>query len=337
MKRIFCLITAAFLGLTPWIAGCAASNTPETSETYAMNTIITQTVYTDDSDILVQNNEILRRIEDEMSKTIADSDVARINAQSGEDVIVSDATAQVLADSIAAAKETGGAFNPALGTVISAWGFGTEDAQVPDAETLSALLKKTDYQNVSINGTRVNAGGTQIDLGGCVKGYALDRLAQNLNDAGVQSAILSVGGSLYAVGQKPDGAGYRIGIRDPEGTENDYMATMDLNGRFVSTSGTYERGFTEDGVYYYHLLDPQTGYPANSGITSVTVVCDNGFLSDAYSTALFVMGAEKGIAFAQAHGADVLYLTNDHHILTTEGFASKYALKITNDSYMAVS
>lgn len=329
MKRIFPVLLAACCLFA--FTSCAPAL--KTSEIFAMDTFIIQTVYTDDDDVIRQNNEITRRLEDEMSRTIATSDVCRLNAAPGQDVEVSDETAKVLAVSLDAAADTGGAFSPALGSVIAAWGFGTEDMHVPDEEALSSALAAADYRTVTLEGNTVNTGGAMIDLGGAVKGYALDKAAGNLKAGGVESAIISFGGSIYALGKKPDGTSYKIGIRDPEGGENDYMATIALDGKFVSTSGTYERGFTEDGVYYDHVLDPSTGYPVNNGLVAATVLCDSGILSDIYSTALLVMGAEKGVAFAEEHGVDALFLTGDKQIITTDGFAEKYGLEIKNREY----
>ena len=189
-------------------------------------------------------------------------------------------------------------------------GFGTEDAHVPSETELASALDQADYRTVTLSGNTVNTGGAMLDLGGVVKGYALDRAAENLKANGVQSAIISFGGSIYAVGEKPDGSSYKVGIRDPEGGENDYMATIELNGRFVSTSGTYERGFSEDGVYYHHVLDPATGFPVDNGLVAVTVLSDSGIRSDIYSTALLVMGAEKGAVFAEEHGIDAVSYTH---------------------------
>lgn len=334
MKRILPVL----LAITCTFILCACAPAVQQNESFVMNTTVRQTVYAEDKDVIRQNNQILRGIENEMSKTIAQSDVARMNAENTEDVEISDATALVLKSCIEQAKLTGGAFNPALGGVINAWDFGTENAHVPAQAKLEELLAHTDYNQVTVNisedGKAVaNAGGTKIDLGGAAKGYALDLLAQNLSDNHVSSAILSVGGSIYATGKKPDGGAYKIGIRDPDGGENDYMATLDLDGRFVSTSGIYERGFTENGKYYFHILDPQTGYPADTGLKAVTVICDSGLKSDIYSTALFVMGPDKGIAFAQQQGADALFLTDDKRVIMTDGFAEKYNLTIKNREY----
>lgn len=329
MKRIFSVLLAACCLLA--FTSCAP--TQKTSEIFAMDTFITQAAYTDNDGVLRQTNEIIRRLEDEMSRTIETSDVCRLNAAPGQDVEISDETAEVLAISLEAAADTDGAFSPALGNVIAAWGFGTENAHVPEEAELASALAAADYHTVTLNGNTANTGGTRIDLGGAVKGYALDKAAESLKAGGVKSAIISFGGSIYAFGKKPDGNGYKVGIRDPEGSENDYMATILLDGKFVSTSGTYERGFTEDGAYYDHVLDPQTGYPVNNGLVAATVLCDSGILSDIYSTALLVMGVEKGVFFAEEHGVDALFLTGDKRVFTTDGFAEKYELTIKNKEY----
>ncbi|MBC5648282.1 FAD:protein FMN transferase [Christensenella tenuis] len=329
MKRIFSIL----LAVCCLFAFTSCAPVQKTSEIFAMDTFITQTVYTDNGDILRQTNEITRRLEDEMSRTIETSDVCRLNAAPGQDVEISDETAEVLKISLKAAADTGGAFSPALGSVIAAWGFGTENARVPEEAELASALAAADYRTVTLDGNTANTGGAQIDLGGAVKGYALDKAAENLKAGGVKSAIISFGGSIYAIGKKPDGNSYKIGIRDPQGSENDYMATIVLDGKFVSTSGTYERGFTEDGTYYDHVLDPQTGYPVDNGLVAATALCDSGILSDIYSTALLVMGAEKGIAFAEEHGVDAFFLTGDKQVVTTDGFAEKYGLTITNREY----
>lgn len=326
MKRSLCVFLAA---ACLFLVSCTAS--PQTSETFAMDTIITQTVYADDDLVLTQNNEIIREIENGMSRTIRTSDIGRLNA--GGDVDVSAQTAEVLAAALQAAKDTDGAFDPAIGAVMDAWGFGTQNAHVPDEAAMEQALAASDSASLTLDGTTANAHGTTIDLGGAVKGYALDRLAQNLAANNVSSAIVSLGGSIYATGKKPNGGNYKIGIRDPKGGENDYMAVIALDQKFVSTSGTYERGFEENGTYYHHLIDPKTGYPVENGLAAVSVICDSGILSDIYSTALFVMGAERGVQFAQQHGVDALFITNDNKIITTDGFAEKYGLEIKNSAY----
>ncbi len=329
MKRfVFAALAACFLFL------CACAPPAQTSETFAMDTIITQMVYAENDSILKENEQLLRDIENKMSKTIETSDIGRLNA--GGETELATQTADVLKTSLEAARDTNGAFSPALGSVMAAWGFGTENTRVPSSEELQALLAVADYRRVTLDGTTADAGGTTIDLGGAVKGYALDRLALNFSQNDVSSAIISLGGSIYATGKKPDGGSYKIGIRDPEGSENDYMAVLTLDTKFVSTSGTYERGFVENGKYYHHIIDPKTGAPVENGLAAVSVVCDSGILSDIYSTALFVMGPEAGVPFAEQHGVDALFLTDDKKIITTDGFAQKYGLEIKNGAYTLI-
>ena len=331
MKRFIPVLLAALSALL--LSSCSA--TVQSHESFVMNTVIRQTIYAPNADITMQNNKILQDIEEEMSKTIDTSDVGKLNASQGQTVQISSDTVQVLMASLAEAEKTDGAFNPALGNVITAWGFGTDSVRVPDDQELTALLAATDYRKVTVEpaDNTANTGGTQIDLGGAVKGYALDRIAENLQQNNIESAVISLGGSIYAKGTKPDGSSYKIGIRDPYSGENDYMGTILLEGKFVSTSGIYERGFEKDGVWYHHIIDPKTGYPADNGIESVTVVADSGILSDIYSTALFVMGVETGIEFAQQNGLDVLYLTKNKEIVTTDGFREKYYFKVINTNY----
>lgn len=331
MKRFIPVLLAALSALL--LSSCSA--TVQSHESFVMNTVIRQTIYAPNADITMQNNKILQDIEEEMSKTIDTSDVGKLNASQGQTVQISSDTVQVLMASLAEAEKTDGAFNPALGNVITAWGFGTDSVRVPDDQKLTALLAATDYRKVTVEpaDNTANTGGMQIDLGGAVKGYALDRIAENLQQNNIESAVISLGGSIYAKGTKPDGSSYKIGIRDPYSGENDYMGTILLEGKFVSTSGIYERGFEKDGVWYHHIIDPKTGYPADNGIESVTVVADSGILSDIYSTALFVMGVETGIEFAQQNGLDVLYLTKNKEIVTTDGFREKYDFKVKNTNY----
>ncbi len=329
MKRLFLCLLILFSALS--LLSCSAS--AQTNESFAMDTVIRQTVYAPDDTVIKQNNQILRALEDATSKTIETSDIARLNAANDQDVELSAETARILELCLEEAQRTDGAFHPALGTIMSAWGFGTENTRVPDKRELEQLLLHTDYTNITVNGTQANAGGTQIDLGGAVKGYALGKIAENLEQNNVSAAIISLGGSIYAKGTKPDGSKFKVGIRDPFGSENDYMGTISLDGSFVSTSGIYSRGFEQDGAYYHHLIDPKTGMPVENNLESVTVVSPAGILSDIYSTALFVMGPEQGLKFAQQNGIDALYLTRDKQILATDGFAQKYEFAIKNQEY----
>ena len=134
-------------------------------------------------------------------------------------------------------------------------------------------------------------------------------------------------------GRKPDGSSWNVAVTDPRAeNDDDYLGVVALNGtEFLSTSGDYEKYFIENGVRYHHIMDPSTGYPAESGVTGVTVVCDSGLEADALSTACFVLGVEKGTLLLKAYGADGLFVDEDHHVYLTEGMKERFSLLA--DSY----
>ena len=168
--------------------------------------------------------------------------------------------------------------------------------------------------------------GMQLDLGAVGKGYTADLVAEVLQTHGVQSALINLGGNIQAVGSRPDGSDWRIGIRAPWGEDN--LGVLEISDAAVVTSGGYENYFEDkDGNIYWHILDPSTGYPANSGLQAVTIIGEEGRLCDALSTALFVMGAEQAEAYWRENsGFDMLLVTDENEILLTEGIADKFTL-----------
>lgn len=172
------------------------------------------------------------------------------------------------------------------------------------------------------------------------KGIACDRIKDLLDedmiaqreDTGTQGAIVSVGGSILVYGKKPDGEKWTVAIQDPRGPDGEYMGVLSLDDTtVVSTSGDYEKYFMENGKRYHHILDPHTGYPAESGLISVTVVCENGLLSDGLSTACFVLGKERGLKLLEEYGAEGVIIDKDKKVTVTDGLQKQ--LTILNDSY----
>ena len=295
-----------------------------------MATIVSQTVYAPSGDILARNYDTVRVLENSLSKTLPGSDIYRLNHEGGTVVFSSADTARVLESCLFYAEQTGGAYDPALGRVAEAWGIGGENPRVPSEEELQKLLAASGYEKLRIDGDTANAGGAWADLGGAAKGYALDAIKANLAEEGVTDALIAVGGSVYARGKKA-GAAWKVGIRDPFSGAADYLATVELTDLCISTSGSYERGFTQDGTYYHHILDPKTGYPVQNGLVSVSVINENGLLTDIYSTALFVMGLEAGMKHAEEHGIDALFVTEEKKIYRTDGF--DYAFTLVGEGY----
>ena len=188
-------------------------------------------------------------------------------------------------------------------------------------------MQNVGYGNVNLSGNEVTLpAGMELDLGAVGKGYAADEVANILKEAGVRSALLDLGGNIQLIGTKPDGEDWKIGLRDL--FEEIYMGVLSINDRAIVTSGNYERYFIgEDGKHYGHILDPSTGYPAENGLVSVTIVAKEGKLCDALSTSLFVMGQDGAVNYwREDPGVDMSLLTEDRKIYLTEGLTDKFEL-----------
>lgn len=311
------------------LAGCAKK--PVVAEASLMNTVMRVSLYGTQT----QADEVIdtvMQIDNKFSKTAATSEIFALNHSMGAQYKVSDDTYSLIERIIKISNDTGGAFDPTLGAVVDLWGIGTERESVPSEDSLNSALSKTDYKQIVLNEeNNISIGNTLLDLGGAVKGYALDLVAAKLNALGVDSAVVSIGGSVYAKGTKPDGAKYKVGIRDPYKEAQDYFATIELENSCVSTSGTYERGFYVGDKYYHHIFDPKTGYPVDNELISVTIISQDGLLTDVYSTALFVMGLENGFSFAKQNNIAAIFVTKDKDVYLTD--AVNCAFTITDKSY----
>lgn len=200
-------------------------------------------------------------------------------------------------------------------------GTGTERISIPTAEQIQAAMADCGYGRVQLSDGIISLpAGMQLDLGAVGKGIACDRIREYLSGRPwITGAVVAVGGSVVTYGQKPDGSPWKVAIMHPR-EEGTYLGVLSLNGEhYISTSGDYERYVMVDGVRYHHILDPATGYPARSGLCSVTIVCDSGLLADALSTACFVLGPEQGLALAKAYGAEALFVGEDGALQMTEG------------------
>ncbi len=265
------------------------------------------------------------RIEGLFSVTKADSEIARLNAEGR--IAPSADTRELVGKALDIARETDGALDIALYPLLKEWGFTTGEYQVPAEDRIRELLALTDWWQIELSDAELRvADGMALDLGSLAKGYTADVLTARLKEAGVASALLDLGGNIQAVGAKPDGGSWQIGIRDPQG--EDHLGIVSVKDAAVVTSGGYERYFTgEDGRVYWHILDPATGYPAKSGLLSVTVIGPAGWRCDGLSTALFVMGPEKAQAhWQQAGDYELILVTEDGQVIVTEGLAERFTL-----------
>lgn len=334
MRKFYALALTVLLAVSA--AGCGTMDPDEAQESIqviAMDTAMIFTAYgVNSTKADYAAEEEVYRLEAMLSRTDEESPVAQLNSQGTAEV---DGELWALMETaMDYTAATGGAFDITVAPVTVAWGFTTDSFQVPTQAELDSLLPLvgTDHiHNLGGNGdgtvTVKLDPGTQIDLGGIGKGYASDRVAAIFREYEIPRGLVQLGGSVLAIGDRPDGAAWVVGIKDPRDPDNAnaFAAVLNLTDAYAVTSGSYQRYFEQDGETYHHIIDPATGYPADSGLTSVTVVADsadgNGTMCDALSTALFVMGEEKALDFWRSGQYDfqLVLVTEDGRVVVTEG------------------
>lgn len=306
MKRI---LLFAMILLLP-LLGCRAE-TAHSSAGIACDTVVTITAYAP-QDTVDGTFEIIADYEAMFSKTAEGSDVWKLNHAEGEPVEVHPETAELLKLAVEIGENSGGAFDVTIAPVSALWDFTAENPLLPDPDTLLAEASRVDYRNIVIDGDRVTLkNGAEIDLGGIAKGYIADRVAAYLKEHGVTSACINMGGNVVTLGTKPGGSPWTVGIRDPNGTQEQSAEVLQISGGAVVTSGNYERCFELDGVRYHHILDPKTGMPVSNGLASVTIIGERSDLCDALSTACFVLGEERSGALLERYGVRAVFLRSD--------------------------
>ena len=320
MKRSWFLMV---LCLPLLLCGCAQRSAER--EFFAMDTVMQLRAYGPEAEAAFSQAEAeIYRLEGALSCRDEHAALARLNKAGGG---TADAeTAALLQTALTLCEKTGGAYDPALGALSQAWGFSTGAYRVPEQDALAEAMQESGAGLVQLDGTSVKlTNGAQLDLGGIAKGYAAGRVRAILQDAGVTSAIISLGGNVAAVGTKPDGSAWTVGLQDPDDPEA-YFGTVSIEDACVVTSGAYQRYFEENGVCYHHILDPHTGCPAESGVKSVSVVAQDDTLADALSTALFVMGPDTGAELWNSSGLsfEAVFVTDDNTVWITPGLAGRY-------------
>ena len=314
------------------LSSCTKKQTRHTASFYAMDTVILVTLYTPDADLaerqLARCRELLAELDGLWSRHTAGSDVWRLNQSADGLCDLDPRTVSLLAQAKEISLATGGAFDPTLAPLSDLWQACGAQNRLPGTDELAALLALTGADRLQIgssaDGTQTavsRPAGMQIDPGGIGKGAAVSMLIEELEGSGVTGGLVSFGSSVAVFGTKPDGTPFRVALRDPQ----DAAGTVgELNlpaGAVLSVSGDYERYVTIGGQRYQHILDPETGMPAESGLSSVAVVCSDGALADALSTALFVMGAEASMQFYETgtYEFEAIMIAHDGTMTTTPG------------------
>ncbi|MEG1239731.1 MAG: FAD:protein FMN transferase [Oscillospiraceae bacterium] len=316
MKRLLPFFLCVLL-----LTGCAPAEKPQSVTGFYFDTVISITTYGGTDALLTEALARCKDYENLLSKTRKQSDVWKINCANGARTPISDDTRAILETALHYGELSGGKFDVTIAPVSALWDFKAETPAVPDKKTLAKAAELVDYRAVDLDeeGVQLPAG-CQIDLGGIAKGYITDQIAAFLRERGITSAYLNFGGNVLTIGTKPDGTPWTIGLQDPKGEAGEVIATVPATDLSVVTSGIYERGFTADGTYYHHILDPQTGYPIENNLAAVSILTANSMNADALSTTCFALGETEGMALIESlPEVEAVFITRDGTLQKSSG------------------
>lgn len=329
MKKIIIPICAVLILASVILGAVFFSGSSVSRDIFAMDTYVNLKVKGREAE---KSADVIETIVNNLDKDIlsrqsSDSYISRLNSNGGGRIPdnLSDYF-DMLTD---VASKSGGKFDFTLGALSDLWGFG-KDPSVPDKADIKKVLDKCGADKIIIEDKKISfPKGVVLDFGAAGKGIALDEIKVYLKSSKIREAVISLGGSILLYGNRQ----FTVGIADPLNSASN-AAVLTLSSGCVSTSGSYERFFEEDGKRYHHILDPETGFPVENGVVSVTVVSESGAMSDILSTACFVLGREKGMALAEKYDCGIVVITDDNKVYTSEGL--KNSVEICNDSYKLV-
>lgn len=330
-KAVAAAVAALAAVLAALLVYDSVINKEASADFFAMNTYASVKITGADSEeCAALAEEIAQSLDtDRLSRTAESSAVSLLNKNGGGALDEKmQGYVSVLLD---VCEKSGGAFDFTLGAVSDLWSFGSTP-KIPNEAELAETLSHSGYEKLSLPENRLIYGdkAAVIDFGAAGKGIALDEIRAAFAEKRIKEAVVSVGGSVLLIGEKQ----FTVGIRNPNGNAGSYIAKLHIPAGCVSTSGSYEQQFEENGKKYHHILDPETGYPAQSGLLSVTIISDSGILSDALSTACFVLGHEKGAALAEQFGCTAIFITEDNEVFIENG--SKDIIEITDGAYTLI-
>lgn len=330
-KTVCIIMTAIIFSCSLLNQGCMGNNImdSQTQSGFYFDTVISITIYGNvNNNIFKKCFDLCEKYENMLSKTIDDSDVARINNARGKSVTVSDDTAYLINKAIYYSRLSNGAYDITIAPLSSLWNFKDNNSGIlPDSDDISNALKHVNYQNINISQNTVSLSDpyAQIDLGSIAKGYIADKLKECLLENNIKSAIINLGGNVLAIGKKPDNSDWNIGIQKPFDERNQTIASVSVCDKSVVSSGTYERFFMSDGVLYHHILDTDSGYPVDNGLCQVSIITNSSVDADALSTTCFVLGKEAGIELINSlENTEAVFIDNQFNIIKSDGMDSLY-------------
>lgn len=318
MKKVKILMIC--LGLII-LSGCSREPELYSKTEFLMDTVVSVKTYGGSEQLLEQAFELCRQYENLLSRTIETSEISKLNNSGGQPLTVSPETAHLISRGLYYGNLSNGKFDITIYPASSLWDFTSHEKYIPTPTELEAAVKHIDYRRVTVDGNTVTVpDGTKLDLGGIAKGYITDRVVEFLKDQGISGAIINLGGNVYALGSKPDGSRFSVGIQKPFDQTGSILAIINISDKTVVTSGTYERYIKTDQELYHHILDPATGMPVQNELDSVTVIADYSADADALSTVCFALGLKEGMSLIEdISDTEAVFVTKSGELIATSG------------------
>ncbi|MCQ2460908.1 MAG: FAD:protein FMN transferase [Clostridia bacterium] len=351
-QKILTVVIVIVLAISAVLVTLALKNkraleTPATNNTIGMGTVVVESFYNVDSEAskaaISESTKIINDLDNNrLSWRKEGSDIWNLNKE--HSTYVDFTTFNCISTCFDISSKCDGAFDITVGELSGLWNIGTKEARVPSDEEIDAALPTINFKRISLlpdskGSYLVEIGEDQkIDLGAVGKGLACDKIRDYLETTDIYGGTVSVGGSILVYGKNPTAKdnSWNIAVRDPFGSESDYMAVINCKPCCISTSGDYEKTLIENGKVYHHILDPKTGYPAKSNVTGVTIVCDSGVVSDALSTACFILGySDKSLELLKEYNAEAIFITKTKEVYITDGL--KDSVTIVNEDFHSVT
>ena len=347
-KVVWIGCAAIALSIVLYLLGFAPENREEPQDyggfrsgvTYAMNTVIEQKWYGETADAVYTGMEAqIREIENVLSLHLPQSEIAQINEKAGvEPVRVSQRTFDLLRRAKELSEQSDGAFDITIAPVVELWGITSDSPHVPTDAELAEAMALMGLEDLVLDEEACTAyltrPGMAIDLGGIAKGWTADQLREYAREQGAERGYVSLGGNLMIIGERPDGDPFKFGLRDPQGDASEYLGTVTLaDGYTMATTGGYERYFEENGVRYHHVIDPRTGYPADSDLLSVAVISPDGTLADYLSTTLFVQGLEAAKEAADSDEYALVMVDRENNVWISGSLRGNFEPHETQSGY----
>jgi FAD:protein FMN transferase len=329
------VMVCAYMALA--LFSCARTETPMSRTEYVLGTSCSITVHDHATRETLDACFLrLHEIDLRMSVNAPGSELDDVNAAAGAAAVhVTEDVFIVMKRALELARISGGLFDPTVGPLVKLWGINTDHARVPAPAEIASARKLIDWRDVVLDDAAQTVflarHGMSLDVGGVAKGFAADEVARILSARGVRAAVIDLGGNILALGQKPGGSPWRIGVQNPDAPRGTYFGIATVVNKTLVTSGVYERFFWEDGKRYHHIMDTRTGYPIDNGIASVTVITNKSFDADGVTLTLFSLGPAKGLELGKKLRAEVIMVTADHRVYASEG--AKKIFTITDPSF----